>query len=867
MPNPISMKKRYTLIVLVFLLSSVVSLAQNIVGGRMKEIFARSIISSSGIGGAWELTYGPDDSLWITDAANYKVYKMSPAGGTKRMILDISLKSTFLGTAPGGDSTFNLQFTWSKNSPQGGLAGMAIHPQFMSGKPYVYIDYVRDSIRKKADSTGNFYKRRVARFTYNFTSGRLQSPIWLCDTLPGSSDHNSQRLLIAPVNGVSYLFCPVGDMGAGQLANTFRTNNAQNTGSYEGKILRFNLEPDMDPGSYDQWIPDDNPFNGAKESAVWAVGFRNNQGLAFDSVRNILYGSSHGPYSDDELNVIKRAKNYGHPLVIGYSGDHNYDGSSAGAYKPGVGYVGTLPPILDEQHNADSIGSSYQDPLYSTHTAYKDSIHNIYINPPSNATWPSEALSGLGLYNYSTIPGWKNSLFVAGLKWGRMLRLKLNPTGDSVRATGGSDTLVYFDGDPRYRDMAFGPGGKDIYISMEGSSSNFLNSNNPALTACAGCIQKFTFLGYADSSGYSTISPLVNIAKGKISVCEDANVININSINKNLWVPITDTSGNIVAEINANGNLLGNVTTSVFTNGGAVREQPANKTLYLDRNLTITPQVQPSTPVSIRLYLTNAEFDALKNASNSQSQPSGVTSIGNLSIFKNTDICNSSLSNSANAIVTSKQQAFGTDGYVVQADISSFSSFYFANAASLLPVRSLTFNGSLNKNIGQLRWVTEEEKATKFFTVERSINSRDFFPLGTQLASNSGGQALYTYADSGIAQLTSPVIYYRLKLTDADGRISYSSVITLKKFTAASLINVHPNPVVNEFTVNINAAVTEKASWQITDINGKPVMQRPISLIKGDNETNINISHLPAGVYYLQVIGANINQGVKLQKL
>jgi hypothetical protein len=48
-------------------------------------------------------------------------------------------------------------------------------------------------------------------------------------------------------------------MGAGQFSNRTRPNKAQNPASYEGKILRFNLDVDGDAGA-DAWIPNDNPY-------------------------------------------------------------------------------------------------------------------------------------------------------------------------------------------------------------------------------------------------------------------------------------------------------------------------------------------------------------------------------------------------------------------------------------------------------------------------------------------------------------------------------------------------------------------------------------------------------------------------------
>src|SRR5690606_33381973 len=119
-------------------------------------------------------------------------------------------------------------------------------------------------------------------------------------------------LLAAPHREGLFLFYSTGDMGAGQFSNGARTNHAQNADSYEGKILRFNLEPDK---SSAPWIPDDNPFNGRVESAVWSIGHRNPQGLAHALIgdRDLLYASEHGPYSDDEVNLIEPGANYGHP--------------------------------------------------------------------------------------------------------------------------------------------------------------------------------------------------------------------------------------------------------------------------------------------------------------------------------------------------------------------------------------------------------------------------------------------------------------------------------------------------------------------------------------------------------------------------
>ncbi len=61
----------------------------------------------------------------------------------------------------------------------------------------------------------------------------------------------------------------------------------------------------------DGTIPSDNPFPGNR---VYSYGHRNPQGLAWNPVNNQLYASEHGPNRQDEINQILPGKNYGWPL-------------------------------------------------------------------------------------------------------------------------------------------------------------------------------------------------------------------------------------------------------------------------------------------------------------------------------------------------------------------------------------------------------------------------------------------------------------------------------------------------------------------------------------------------------------------------
>lgn len=208
----------------------------------------------------WELAWGPDNFIWMTERDG-KISRVNPATGAVIPLLTIS-------------EVVSIN--------EGGLLGMAIHPDF-STNPYVFVEY-------DYNSSGG-YKGKVVRYTYNGSS--LVSPLVILDNINAASNHNGCRLLISPDKK---LFITTGD------ALRYDTD-PQNLSSLNGKILRLNLD-----GS----IPSDNPYTG---NPVWTLGHRNPQGLVF--ANGILYSSEHGTNVDDEINILEKGRNYGWPNVEG----------------------------------------------------------------------------------------------------------------------------------------------------------------------------------------------------------------------------------------------------------------------------------------------------------------------------------------------------------------------------------------------------------------------------------------------------------------------------------------------------------------------------------------------------------------------
>ncbi len=892
-----------------------------VVGSAMNEVFKQTalVAASNPLNDPWEITYGSDGFLWITVAKDYKVLRINPATGAITTVLDISPgASGYLTTT---EHTNYNRPSWTQDAtvgwPQGGMMGLALHPDFMNPitpKKYVFVAYVRqqDSLRANNPSggytlppgsaIGQYYRNFLVRFTYNTITGKLESPVTLCDTLPGSSDHNSGRLITAPIGGTNYLFYSSGDMGAGQYSNLTRIENAQNIKCYEGKILRFNLDPDADATqnigvrstNYNQWIPssigDPNPYNSylGVQSAVWSMGHRNVQGFASANIGNVdyLYASSHGPMSDDELNIMQAGKNYGHPLVIGYAADGNYNLAKAGQSP------GSLPFLTStgESDNVAAInalpyGTGYKDPIYSFYPSPQGSttvcspitingvasvcnvqdVYNSCAGTGDNNYWRSEAPSGLGIYTDPVIPGWKNSLLLASLKWGRLQRVKLNTIGipgtSIAKVDGLVDTMPYFKSQNRYRDMAIATGGKDIFIIMDKSASTSGPSTaNPSTINCGGCVVKYSFLGYNDNAGVSTISTSIPLAPGISNSLTNGTPTIVNTDNNFLWVPITDSLGNIVAEIYPNGNILGNITATLYKNNGPIRTAPSGKP-YLDRSLTITVQNQPATSVNVRLYITATELASLTAAPSS-----GVSGITSVNIFKNNDANAAALTTATTNITPTARTSFGSD-YVLTASVSSLSSFYFAGASVVLPINELSLSGKYQNQATYLSWITTLEINSSNFSIERSNDGQTFKTIGSVLAvGNSATTQNYSFIDNTVIYELVPVCYYRLKLIDKDGTYKYSNTISVALPGISGTINIFPNPAFNELHATVKSPNNCKANWQIIDNTGRVILQSSTLLKKGDNNISININHLSTGLYYLHIFGDAIECKTKFLK-
>ncbi|MGZ8558191.1 MAG: choice-of-anchor tandem repeat GloVer-containing protein [Chitinophagaceae bacterium] len=353
-------------------------------------------------------------------------------------------------------------------------------------------------------------------------------------------------------------------------------------------------------------------------------------------------------------------------------------------------------------------------------------------------------------------------------------------------------------------------------------------------------------------------------ARGVPNNCVTYPPVTIDNNSTNNWVPIFDNNGFAIAEIKANGNNLGIVNTSLYVHDKPIRED-GDRRLYLDRNITITPQFQPTTPVDIRLYISGSEFTTIKNASNSIGSPSGIATINDLGIFKNDDACESNLIKKASRVVTTGTK-WETD-YVLSATVTTFSTFYFANKANaVLPLTLLEFDGRLQNNNALLNWKTDNEINTAEFKIERSFDGNQYKAIGTVAAANRAGIHNYNFTDPAINTSGVKIVYYRLKQYDIDGQFIYSNVVTLSIDNENTIVRLYPNPVNNEFKLSISSPLRDDVKLKIMDASGRTINLQTKQVVTGSNSFTIDLTKMATGVYYLSIQGNAINKWMQFVK-
>lgn len=451
---------------------------------RGTKQFQKRIIVS-GLAGPWELTWGPDNMLWVTERTGKTVSRIHPSTGERTVALTISEISS-----PGG---------------QDGLLGMALHPELLKGTgndyvyvAYSYIDKSRGPNPKITDPANPYLHLyfKIVRFNYSAKDQKLSSPVDVITGLPAGDDHNGGRLKFGPDKKLYYT---IGDHGHNQFGNYCLSIQSQRLPTpkeirnkdyvaYAGKSLRMNLD-----GS----IPADNPKLSGVVSHIFTYGHRNPQGLDIGP-DGTLYSAEHGPKTDDEVNILRSGSNYGWPYVAGLKDDKAYvyaHWAKSSTPCSQLKYNDLEIPASVPQQPESAFNEPFVDPIATMFTVSND--HNFQDRACKGVDficWPTVGVSDVEYYESKGkgIPGWDKVLLVTTLKRGSLYVLPLS--SDGKKAAG--HFTRYFQSENRFRDTAVSPDGKTIYIATDpGGLAESGTAGTTAKMENAGAILAFTYQG------------------------------------------------------------------------------------------------------------------------------------------------------------------------------------------------------------------------------------------------------------------------------------------------------------------------------------------------------------------------------------
>jgi len=325
---------------------------------------------AAGLESPWGLVFLPGGDMVVSDRAG-SIYRLNATG-----------KKTKLTGVPEVVA-----------EGQGGMLDLELHPDFAKNN-ILYISYSAG----KTENGQKLSTTALMRARLTETGLADQKVIFEAQPWSRTRHHYGGRI---EFDRKGFLYLSVGDRGAEKV-------NPQSLESDCGKVHRM-----KDDGT----APTDNPFIGkaGARPTIFSWGHRNPQGIAIFPGTGELWAHEHGPRGGDELNIVRKGKNYGWP-VISY----------------GINYDGTTFTNLTAKEGMEQ---------------------------PETYWIPSIGPSGMAFVTSDKYPGWKGNLMMGSLRFQYLNRCVLK-NGKVVK----QENLLPNLG--RMRDVRLGPDGY-LYVSVE----------------------------------------------------------------------------------------------------------------------------------------------------------------------------------------------------------------------------------------------------------------------------------------------------------------------------------------------------------------------------------------------------------------
>lgn len=170
---------------------------------------------------------------------------------------------------------------------------------------------------------------------------------------------------------------------------------------------------------------------------------------------------------------------------------------------------------------------------------------------------------------------------------------------------------------------------------------------------------------------------------------------------------------------------------------------------------------------------------------------------------------------------------------------------------SALPVTFKSFFAVKNKNTVVLNWSTAQEFNNNNFEIQKSYNGSNWTVVALEMgAGSSTSETNYSYTDK---EINAPVIYYRIRQVDLDGKSEYSIVKTIRsnESTTSAKIYAYGKNVNIEFNTATNSVVNVR----LVSLNGQVMLQKCFQ--QSSYKVSLDNINLNTGIYLVQVSDAS----------
>jgi hypothetical protein len=180
---------------------------------------------------------------------------------------------------------------------------------------------------------------------------------------------------------------------------------------------------------------------------------------------------------------------------------------------------------------------------------------------------------------------------------------------------------------------------------------------------------------------------------------------------------------------------------------------------------------------------------------------------------------------------------------------TGFSGFGAGIVTSTLPVGLLSFEGTPENNSVKLLWSTSRETKSRYFEVQRSIDGYNYQTIAKiNSTGNSAAPQDYLYLD----HQAGAVNYYRLRLTDNDGKTSLSKTVLIKIAGLPQKIYVLTNPFDNTIRLRLANQPQDHVNLQLFDMSGKLLISKVFKNAGNLIELDAPAAYLSRGIYLLK---------------